>query len=271
MDRISIDFISVLGLPPVEFAQLAAELGCRHISMALAPFTANPHGYALWSLRDDAALRRDFVSALSDHGVSIAVGEGCLLMPGGDVKTMAADLEIMASLGFQQVNIVSIEPDFARNLDQFATFTEMAAQLGMATLLEMAPIMAIRDLTTAVKVVEHVGRSDFRLLLDALHLSRSGANFSDLACLYPATIGYAQLCDAPANFTMEQYLDEARNNRMVPGEGELPLLDMVKSLPRDVILGLEIPMVAKAEAGMGPRERLAPCVQAARELIKQAG
>jgi hypothetical protein len=32
-DRVGIEFISVFGLPPVEFVALAAELGCRQIGM----------------------------------------------------------------------------------------------------------------------------------------------------------------------------------------------------------------------------------------------
>ena len=35
MHPLGIEFISVFGLPPVEFVHLAADLGCRHISTAL--------------------------------------------------------------------------------------------------------------------------------------------------------------------------------------------------------------------------------------------
>ena len=76
-----------------------------------------------------------------------------------------------------------------------------------------------------------------------------------------------QLCDAPREPIIEDYLEEAVLERMVPGEGELPLFDMLAALPRDRVLGLEVPMRREAEAGVGPHERLGRCVQAARALI----
>ncbi len=61
MRPLGLEFISVLAMPPVEFIELAADLGCDGVGMALAPFTANPHGYRAWSLRDDAGVAaRDY-------------------------------------------------------------------------------------------------------------------------------------------------------------------------------------------------------------------
>ena len=37
MNRLGIENISVFGLPPVEFVNLAADLGCRYISTGLEP------------------------------------------------------------------------------------------------------------------------------------------------------------------------------------------------------------------------------------------
>jgi hypothetical protein len=34
-ERLGIEFLSVFGLPPVEFVNLAADLGCRYISTGL--------------------------------------------------------------------------------------------------------------------------------------------------------------------------------------------------------------------------------------------
>ena len=59
MDRIGIENISVFGLPPIDFVNLAADLGCHHISTSLVPFDYNPHGYPRFSLKEDAVLRRE--------------------------------------------------------------------------------------------------------------------------------------------------------------------------------------------------------------------
>jgi sugar phosphate isomerase/epimerase len=264
---LSIDFISVFGLPPVQFVALAAELGCQHISMALAPMPANPHGYPVWSLREDSTLRRATLSALQDYGVTISLGEGFLVRPGTEVRDAAADLDYMHELGVSTVNILSLESDRSRALQELATFADMALARKMRATLEFLPGLPIGDLATAVAAVRGVGRPNFQLLVDAMHVFRSGAQAADIAALDPALIGYAQLCDVPWVSNLASYADEARHERLPPGEGELPLLDFVSVLPRDVIVGIEIPMLGRAERGVGPHDRLSGCVTGARNLL----
>jgi sugar phosphate isomerase/epimerase len=264
---LSIDFISVLGLPPVEFVALAAELGCRHISIGLTPMPTNPHRYPVWSLRDSGQLRRDTISALQHSGVSIFLGEGFLVRPNAEVRDAAADLDHMRELGVATVNILTLEPDANRGLDQLAAFADMAAARGLQATLEFLPGLPIGDLSSAVAAVSALGKPNLRLLLDAMHVFRSGAQVAMIAALDPALIGYAQLCDVPLNPKSSSYSDEARHERLPPGEGELPLLKFLSALPRDLIIGLEIPMLARAERGVGPYDRLAGCVRGARDLL----
>jgi hypothetical protein len=57
---------------------------------------------------------------------------------------------------------------------------------------------------------------------------------------------------------------------MVPGTGELPLLAVLTALPRHIVLGLEVPQRSLAEAGVSPYDRVARCVEAARDLLARA-
>jgi sugar phosphate isomerase/epimerase len=269
-DNLSIDFISVFGLPPVQFVRLAAELGCGHVSMALTPMPANPHGYPLWSLRDDSRLRKDMRLALRDSGVTISLGEGFLVRPNAEVRDAAADLDHMRELGVPTVNILTLEPDRSRRMDQLAAFTDMAAARSMQVTLEFLPGLPIGDLSSAVAAVRDLGKPNFRLLLDAMHVFRSGAQVADIEALDPAMIGYAQICDVPRVSKASSYADEARYDRLAPGEGELPLLEFIRALPSDLIMGLEIPMLARAEQGIGPFERLADCVKRTRDLLENS-
>jgi sugar phosphate isomerase/epimerase len=266
-NALSIDFISVFGLPPIQFVKLAAELECEHISIALTPMPANPHRYPLWSLREDSGLRRDMIAGLQDCGVSIFMGEGFLVRPGIDVRAAAADLDHMLELGVATVNVLSLEPDRNRGLEQLAAFADMALARRMRATLEFLPGLPIGDLAAAVAAVRAVGRPNFQLLLDAMHVFRSGAQPAQLAALDPALIGYAQLCDAPLLSKSASYADEARHERLPPGEGELPLLEFVGALPSDCVVGIEIPMLDRALRGVGPFDRLKGCVRSARELL----
>ena len=99
-----------------------------------------------------------------------------------------------------------------------------------------------------------------------MHFFRSGAGAADIAALDPNLIGYVQLCDVPLISKHSTYMDEALHERMVPGTGELPLLDILAALPPHLVLGLEVPQRPLAEAGIGPHERVARCVEATRNL-----
>ena len=72
--ELAIEFISVLGMPPVEFVHVAADLGCRRIGIGLEPIVS-AKCYPKWSLRTDAGLRQNMVNALRDCGVSVSLGE----------------------------------------------------------------------------------------------------------------------------------------------------------------------------------------------------
>jgi sugar phosphate isomerase/epimerase len=270
MDRLGIEFISVFGLAPVQFVSLAADLGCRHIGMMLTPMADNPLGYPAWSLRQDAALRREMLAAMRDRGVSISLGEGFFARPGTDLRDSAADLELMRGLGVERIGTLSIDPDSARAFDQFAALAEMTAALGMDLVIEFGPRLAVADLPTAAAAVRHVGRANTKLLIDTMHLVRSGSAAADLAALDPGMIGYVQLCDAPLVSNYSDYVEEAKYERMVPGTGELPLLDILKALPPHLAMGLEVPQRGLAKAGMSSHERLSRCVAAARSLLDRA-
>jgi sugar phosphate isomerase/epimerase len=267
---LGIEFISVFGLPPVQFINLAADLGFRHVGMMLTPMPFNPHGYPTWSLREDAALLRETVAAMDDRGVSISLGEGFFARPGVDLRNSAPDLELMCQLGVKRIGTLSVDPDLNRAFDQFAVLAEMAAALGMELVVEFGPRLAISDLPTAVAAVRHVGRPNTKLLIDTMHLVRSGSTAMDLEALEPDMIGYVQLCDAPLASKYADYVEEAKYERMLPGAGELPLLDILAVLPPDLVIGLEVPQRALAEAGVNPHERLGRCFTAARALLARA-
>lgn len=269
MKELGIESISVFGMPRVEYVKLARDLGCSYVTTGLQSHGANPFGYPGFSLREPAA-RREMREAMDADGVSISLGEGFLVQPGAEAgPAAAADLELMAELGVRRILAISFEPDFQRNVEQFGALAETAARFGIETLLEFVPIFAVADLATAHALVRQVGRADFRILVDTMHVARCGATAADLAAIDPELIGYVQLCDAPLKPAIPDYMEEAMYERMVPGEGELPLKAMLAALPRDRVIGLEVPMRAEAQAGAGAHERLGRCVEATRRLLAE--
>jgi sugar phosphate isomerase/epimerase len=269
--KLGIEAISVFGLPPVEYVNLAADLDCPFISTGLTAFPYDPHGYGNFSLRDDAALRRTMIAEMKARGVSVSLGEGLTVRPGGDVANYAADLDIFAELGATLINTVSMDPDLARTFDQFGRLAELAGARGLRTSIEFAPGLTIATLRGAIDAVAHVGRPDFGLLIDTMHLVRSGAGAADLVGIDVDRIFHIQLSDAPSVPRFESYFEESMFERVAPGEGGLGLSDIVAALPGDRVYGLEIPLRTEAEAGIGPAERIGRCAAAARQLLQAAG
>jgi sugar phosphate isomerase/epimerase len=268
MDQLGIGFLSVFGLPPVEFVDLAADLGCRYISTVVQGQPLVPLGFPPFSLKD-VALRRDLLAAMNHRGVTISLGDGFLVLPGAEMRRFSADLDVLAELGVPWINAVSLDPDLSRTFDQFAALAELAAQRNIQTAVEPVPGLTVGDLSTALAALEHVRRHDFRLLIDTMHLVRSGSSAADLAAIDPDHIGYAQLNDTTLQPRTDNYMEEAMYERMVPGEGELPLVDILSALPPDIVIELEIPRRSLALAGVSPIDRLRPCVDAARRLLSE--
>ncbi|MFV8315601.1 sugar phosphate isomerase/epimerase family protein [Mycobacterium sp. 23] len=270
MEHLGIGYLSVFGLPPVEFVEVAAALKCRFISMFLRGRPLVPLGYPPFSLPNDAALRTDLDAALGHHGVSITLGDGFLVVPGGDVRRCADDLDVMGDLGIPRLNVVSLDADLSRTFDEFAVLAELAAQRGITTVVEPVPGLAVSDVPTALAAVRHVGRPDFRLLIDTMHVSRSGSTPADLAAIDPKNIGYVQLNDSTRRPRSSEYMEEAMYERLAPGDGELPLRDIIRALPTDLVFELEVPQRSLALAGVSPVDRLRTCVDAARRVMSEA-
>jgi len=205
-------------------------------------------------------------AAMRDTGVRISLGEGFRVLPGTDIADAAGALDIMAELGAQHINGGSNDPDMARTFDQLGLLADMVIARGMKLELEFAPSNVFKTLDSAVAALGHIGAGRCTLLVDAMHLFRSGATLENCAALDPAVIGYAQLCDVPVAPQRDTYIEEAMFARMVPGEGELPLREWVAGLPTDIWIGLEVPGIEELIAGTSPRDWAARVVAGARAL-----
>ena len=95
----------------------------------------------------------------------------------------------------------------------------------------------ISSLKLAAGLAASVDYPGLKLMIDSLHLARCGETPADIAALDPALIGAAQICDGPLAYPgQDAYRYEALFKRGIPGEGELPLLDFLKSIPSYVLV-----------------------------------
>jgi len=265
--RLGINMQTVFGLPPVEFVHLAGDLACTHISTGLSPVPWKLDGFPDWSLSRDAQLRRHTMEAMRDRGVSISMVEGFTIRPQADVANARADLDVAAELGAERVSTVALEQDSARAYEQIALLAELTAERGLGLAFEFAPPHTFNTLQAALSVVQRIDRLNTSLLIDAMHLFRSGGTVAELAQVEPRHIGYIQLCDAPTLGVGGEYYREASFERKAPGEGELPLVEMLSVLSPGLAIGLEVPMRSAIETS-GLRTVVEKIVASSRGLLK---
>lgn len=270
VNRLGMEMLTVLSMPPADYVRLAGKLGCATVSSGLSGLPFDRYGvapapYPAWSLRDDPALRRETLAALRDTGVKIGLAEGFSATAAEDVDRFAADLDIFAELGAVRLNGICLEDDMVMAVDQLGKLADMARERGMSFTIEFFPCDGINSFERALAVIDGIGRDRAQVLLDTMHFFRTGATLQDLRAAGPDAVGYVQLADSPNVPPDEHYFRDAMFARLVPGEGELPLRELIAALPADMPISVEVPRLADMQAE-GPRAYAERVIAAARGL-----
>jgi sugar phosphate isomerase/epimerase len=272
MHPLSIDHITVLPAGPLELVDIAAETGCPLISPRM---TAQYDGNTLFDLRTDPKLVTDLRKRCESRGIGVATMLTARFEPGVGFDAHRRIIDIAAELNARNVLVVSEETDRARQDEFFLRLCEEAGALKMGVALEHVSYYALSTLQQALDLVQlanarkpqpHIG-----LVTDVLHLYRSGGSVADLARLEPALFRHAQICDGPLVLDPMKRAHEAGLNRMVPGEGELPVREFLRALPDGATLAIEVPQQDLHKKGVAPLERAHRLVAATRALMQEVG
>ncbi|AWN45625.1 sugar phosphate isomerase [Methylobacterium terrae] len=251
-----------IGVPPVDLVRLAARTGYASVGLRLHP--AFP-GAPFYELPPGSDAFRAMRRVLSDEGMRVydiefvVIGED--LVP----ASLAGILEAAAGLGAQRLSVCGDDPDRGRLVARFAETCDLAARFGMGVDLECMAWRRVASLPDAVRVVEAAGRPNGGVLVDALHLARTGGSPEDVRAVPPGLIRHAQLCDAPAEAprSTDAVIQEARAGRLPAGGGALPLAALVAALPPTACLSIEVPITGTAT----PEAHLRANRAAARRLL----
>jgi sugar phosphate isomerase/epimerase len=194
---------------------------------------------ASWNNRRGDRVR----TALADTGLCALDLEVVWLKPGEALDTHDAMIEIALDLGVRNVLCVSSEPNLARTKLRFEHLCKKAEAGTLRVVLEFLAFTEISSLQQSLEVVQDVAHPAGGILVDALHLRRTGASPLDLRKIAPALLPYIQLCDAsamPQDSSPEGLLEDALYLRRLPGDGELPLREILAELHPQLPLSLEI-------------------------------
>ena len=262
MTALGLAHLTALDLAPAALVSEAARAGFA--SVGLRFIAATPDGPA-YATRVGTEAHRALKQVLTDEGIRLNDIEFVQLTPDIDVAAFAGVLEAGADLGAAAVTASGDDPDRSRLTVHFAELCRLAASFGLRVDLEFMRWRVIGNLRQAEAVVREAGQRNGAILVDALHLSRSGGAAGDLISIPDRWLRAAQLCDAGATTpeTDTAIIAEAREGRLPPGEGALPLGALLEALPTDAGLSVEMPLPK-----LGARERIATAYNATRKLLE---
>ena len=156
------------------------------------------------------------------------------IIPSVEGNDFAEELiEAAVIIGAQHILFTSRLKDQARTANRYLEVCELASPHGIVVVCEFLPIFPLNTLSMAAEIVSTSGASNGGVLIDNLHLSRSGSSIDDVKAMPIELFPYLQICDAPAQCPTDfaGLLDEALNGRLCPGEGSLPIGELLKAVP----------------------------------------
>jgi sugar phosphate isomerase/epimerase len=231
--------LTVRGAESFEVIEAARRAGFDSVGLRLI----DDRAFDPEPLVGDSAFRREVIARLDHHGLRVLDVEVVRLAEASGDPAWPAAFESAAQLGARNVLVVCWDRDVSRAAAAFARACEVAGACGLRCALEFMPFSGVRTLQEAVRVAEAAPAAG-GVLVDALHLHRSGATPSDVRAaiaVRPDIVPYVQLCDAPrqppADITP---LEEAIGHRLQPGEGELPLAELLAVVPFSVPVSIEV-------------------------------
>ena len=259
MPLVGIGHLTMLDTTPPDWVSLAHDSGFDAVGIRAAAIGPTEEE---WPMRVGSPMLAETLRRMDDTGVRVLDAELVRIDPQTAIAKYEPLFETAAALGASFINVMADDPELSRARDTFAALAEAARPYGVRPAIEAIPYMQVKTLSDAAALV---GESGGGVIIDPLHLQRSGGAPGDVRSLDPKLIAYCQLCDgplaAPHNLPRPRELPrgqsvegitdlalEARAVRLLPGDGELPLAEIIAALPAGLAFSVETPNLALLES-----------------------
>lgn len=253
---ISLAALTILDAGPVGQVRAAHAAGFQSVGLRLMPLletdariVGNPQAQAELEL------------ALEETGLDVLEIGVFPIKPHMDWQLIGDVVSFSGQIGARSLVCPVEDQDRERSIGSFQKLADLARSEGLSALVEFNPYSACPNLAQALQILTLADRDNAGLVIDVLHLSRSGGSPDDLATISPDLIKLIHLCDAPPPLStrrsIEELRSESRTARLLPGEGELWLKHLLDVLPPTVPLSIEAPSARMADLSAVERARRA--------------
>ncbi|PDT29001.1 sugar phosphate isomerase [Rhizobium sp. L9] len=236
-------FSSIL-LPPAEFAKAAARAGFSRVGLRLHPaFPGAPY----YELPVGGSAAGELKSVLAGEGVEVFDIEFFVIDPAFDASSLEATVAAAADIGARRLSVCGDDPDQSRLVSNFADLCRLSDRYGLAVDVENMGWRVTRTFRDSISLVKASDARNAGALVDGVHFFRNGGTLASLRTEM-RWVRHVQLCDVagPAPVTPEEMIAEARGGRFAPGEGELPLKELVAAIGSSAAISVEVPLAGSA-------------------------
>lgn len=140
-------------------------------------------------------------------------------------------METAAALGCPRI---VASPPFRQSIDlavageRYGQLLALGRRIGVLPSMEfLGFVPQINNIRTCLEVVARANDPDATIVLDPFHIFRGGGSFEDVRLVPGHRIGICHFNDAPGDKPRESQGD---GDRVLPGDGVLPLAELVRSL-----------------------------------------
>lgn len=234
-------YITTYGANPLEAVEEVKRSGFDAIGLRLAGPVGHPLNHPIIS---DASMIHALKVRTAELDLAILDIELITLTPEFVPDSALPLLDTAAELNAQFVQVVGEDANEARACENLKTVCDEAANRRLSVALEFMAFRSLDTLARANAWLEQIDAPNAAILVDALHLARSGGTPSDVAALPLNRVAFVQLCDAPGQ-APKDIVYEARNARLYPGDGSLPLRQLL-AVANQVPISIEVPCLRTA-------------------------
>jgi len=263
MPRLSLDCLTLTDTAPEDLIRSAFNAGFDLVSL----WAHSPGIYPKQQLTQASAIR--CAALLADTGVTVHAIEAVDIASSEAVLAARPAIDLGAMVGAKAVVAYHhVNPDRMQAADALARLAEEAEQRGMEVVLEPVAMGHTRTPAAARDLIRDAG-VDAGILFDTYHFTRAGGTLADIAGVEPSLIRRVQINDGLVHVPESEWLSETVGERLYPGQGEFPLVDLLRALPADVPWAIESPSLRRMRAGISPEAQAAEAFAALQNLLRQ--
>ena len=256
--QFSLAHLTLLSQSPPAFIEIASAAGYDFVSFRAIPLGLPDE--SVYELGVDQALLRETRAAMASTGMRLLDIELARIYDGVDVRRYLPAMEAAAELGGRHLLASAWTSDRTLVLERFIELCELARPLDLTVDFEFVTFAGYSTLADAVDLVRASQCDNAGICIDTLHFDRSDCSLLDLAAVPRDWFHFAQICDGPANYALDEISLKyvAREARLYLGEGGIDVPAILARMP-GVPYSIEMPNSARL-AELGPLEHARRCL-----------